>query len=137
MVIGGSVVIPRLQKVHEAAVDAVYQPILLCNSTRPDVCAYMSQGLRFSDTSKRIAQCGVHQVQSFECDPAVGIHPVPQVLEALWLHDRLSRRDGRLRPRPLVRATFAPRHEISSARFVYAQRGSEALERDGLFLSIA
>jgi hypothetical protein len=120
-----SVVIPGLQEIDEAVVDAIHNPVLLCDSARPYVRAEVAKRFGFSDPAERIAQRGFHQAERLERDSPICLDPMPKVVQALRLKDRLARQR---RPDRLVRpAAMRPAHDSPLSD---AERRSQAGELD-------
>ncbi len=59
--------------------------MLLRDSARPATGQSESQGLRFPNTAEWIAQRRFHQIQDAKRGPAIGFHPVSEVLEKFRL----------------------------------------------------
>jgi hypothetical protein len=101
-------VISTLEKINPALTDPINQAMLLSNSSRPATRQHILQGFRFSDTSERVSQYGLDQLEDAKRYFPVCIYPVTQILAKFSVKYRFSVSDAGQGPSPGAAFPGAP-----------------------------
>jgi hypothetical protein len=102
------VVIAAHKEIDPIIPHEIHEPMLLCDSARPNMRAHVAQRLRLSDAAERIAHDGIHEVQDTQRDTAVRLDPEPQIVTEFILESRNALRSA-LSPSARTQPCFAGR----------------------------
>ena len=64
--------------------------MLLCQFPGPDTGGEMFQRFGFTNTAEWIAKNRFNQIERAQCDSAVYLNPVAQILTKLWVKNRFA-----------------------------------------------
>jgi hypothetical protein len=90
-------VIASLEKIHPVIAHQVDEAMFLGQPTGPDTCREVLQRFGLANTSERVMQNGLNQIEGAQCDPTIRGDPVAQIFAEFWLKE--PRRLG-LKERP-------------------------------------
>jgi hypothetical protein len=80
-------VVAGLEKVNAFFRNAVNEPVLLRDTSRPASGKRVSEGFGLTRSFKGVAQHRFNQVQHSDCDVAVALDPIPKIFSELGLED--------------------------------------------------
>lgn len=91
--------IPGLEEVDAIVGDEVDDPVLLGQSSRPDIRAQMPEGLGLAEPGERVSHHRLYERDNLESDTPVVFDPVPKVFSELVLKNAVpTSRDDDGRP---------------------------------------
>jgi hypothetical protein len=91
--------IPGLEEIDAVVADKINDAVFLGQSSGPDSWGKIFESFGFGDSSKRIPYYGFDQGENTEGNLAIGLDPIPKVLDEFRLEDCVTFFPNQLPPR--------------------------------------